>query len=157
MIEQIVLTADQAADEIVRLINSSPWTPSKTQIADVLLKCGWHDASDENGELATEIRAAIARKDAAIAACGNLHAGPALDKAEVLASKCCDELRALVGRLPSPPRGFADIAVMAEIAFHYANHDVNGRLEELDDDDWFHASAARLIEAVLQLAEARHA
>jgi hypothetical protein len=46
---------------------------------------------------------------------------------------------------------------MAEIAFHYADHEVNGCMEELDDDDKFISSSARLIEAVLHFAEARHA
>jgi hypothetical protein len=157
MSEHPISPTDYAAQAIVRLINSSPRTPSRTQIANVLLKCGWHDASDESAELATEVRAAMARADAATAACGNLHAGPAFDKAEALAIKRSDELRALVARLPSPPRTFGDIALMAEIACHYADRDANGRMEDLDDDDGFHASAARLIEAILQFAEARHA
>ena len=59
--------------------------------------------------------------------------------------------------MPNPPRTFADIALMAEIAFHYADHEVNGCMEELDDDDKFISSSARLIEAVLHFAEARHA
>jgi hypothetical protein len=102
--------------------------------------------------LAAEIRAAMAREDAAIAAYGKLLPGPECDRAEAIVEKCDRELRALIAQLPSPPRAFGDLALMAEIAFHYADHDVNGRMEELDDDDVFHASAARLIEAVLQFA-----
>ena len=150
------LIAFQAADAIVHLINSSPRTPSKTQIADVLLNCGWCDATAQNGELAAEIRLAMAREDAAIAACGNL-LGPAFDRAAALASKRSDELRTLVARLPSPPRTLRDIALLAEIAFHHADRDRSGRMLELVSDDGFRASAARLIQAVLQFVEARHA
>ena len=113
--------------------------------------------SHENAELATEIRAAMARKTAAETACGKLHAGPEFDRAGALAHKRCDELRALVARLPNPPRTFGDLALMAEIAFHHAVRDANGRMHALDDDDMFNLSAARLIEAVLQLGEVRHA
>ena len=157
MIEQTAFTADQAAEEIVRLINSSPRTPSRAQIADVLLKCGWHGASDENAELATEIRAAMAQKTAADTACGKLHAGPEFDRAEALVNKRCDKLRALVARLPSPLRTLGDLPLMAEIAAHHAVRDANGRMHALDYGDMFDLSAAHLIQAVLQLAEVRHA
>jgi hypothetical protein len=151
MSEHPITPADHAAQAIVDLINASPRTPSKTQIADVLLKSSW-GTGDENAELAAEIRAAMSRETAAIAACGKLHAGPAFDGAEAFANKCADELRALEVRMPSPPQSFADIALRAEIALHCADRDVNGRMNELDHEDIFHASAARLIEAVLQFA-----
>jgi hypothetical protein len=153
-----------AAAEFHTLINSKPQSPTKDELATIIAKAALPapDASvprlrAEWEALAAEIRAAMAQEDAAIAACGDLDAGPAFDKADALVDKCRDELRALVARLPNPPRTFADIALMAEIAFHYADHEVSGCMEELDDDDKFISSSARLIEAVLQFAEARHA
>jgi len=166
MMEQIAPTPDQVAQAIIDLINSQPRSPTKDELAAIIgkvtlpapgasvpmLRAEW-DA------LAAEIRAAMARKTAAETACGKLHAGPEFDRAEALAHKRCDELRALVDRLPSPPRTFGDLAFMAEIAAHYAVRHANGRMHalELDNGDMFDLSAARLIEAVLQLAEARHA
>ena len=54
--------------------------------------------------------------------------------------------------IPNPARTFADIALGAEIALHCADRDPNGSMKELDED-MFHASAARLIAAVLQFVE----
>jgi len=142
-----------AAADIHTLINSMPRSPTKDELAGIIAKVAL-PASDasvpklraERDALAAEIRAALSRENAAVAACGEL-LGPAFDRAEALLEKCSEELRALASQIPSPPRTFDDLALMAEVAFHYADHDVDGRMEELDDDDLFHASAARLIEA----------
>jgi len=147
-----------AAADIHTLINSMPRSPTKDELAGIIAKVALR-ASDasvpklraERDALAAEIRAALSPENAAVAACGEL-LGPAFDRAEALLEKCSEELRALASQIPSPPRTFDDLALMAEVAFHYADHDVDGRMEELDDDDLFHASAARLIEAVLEFA-----
>lgn len=157
-------SAEQISRAVLDLVNSRPRTPSLSEltalIADHMEGLGqpaYAEAPTDfsNSALATEIREAMARSDAATAACGNLLAGPAFDKAAALSEKRCDELRALVARVPSPPRTFGDIALMAEIARHYADRDRNGRMEDLDDYDGFHSSAARLIQAVLQLGHGK--
>jgi hypothetical protein len=61
----------------------------------------------------------------------------------------------LAMRIPSPPRRFEDLALLAEVALHYADCIGERRMKELDDDDVFVSSAARLIEAVLQFAKVR--
>jgi hypothetical protein len=48
---------------------------------------------------------------------------------------------------------FEDLALLAEVVFHYSTHNLNERMEEPDDNDVFLSAAARLIEAVRQFPE----
>ena len=82
-----------AAAEIHTLINSKPQTPTKDELVGIIAKVALQMPDThvptlraEWDELAAEIRAAMSREDAAIAACGKL-LGPAFDRAEALPAR----------------------------------------------------------------------
>jgi hypothetical protein len=68
--------------------------------------------------LAAELRAAMAAERAAAEIAAAAEVGPDDDAAEATRMQRHAEARALVGRLPSPPRTFGDIALLAEYAAH---------------------------------------
>jgi hypothetical protein len=142
-------SAEQAADAILALINSRPRNPTSAEIAAVIRQFSPQDAAEET-PLAAQIRAAMAAKEAADEACAKPLDGPAFDEAEALCDQRRAELLVLARRIPSPPHTLEHVALLAELAFHFAVRDRNGRMEELEDDDMFMLFSARLIEAVLQ-------
>ena len=62
----------------------------------------------------------------------------------------------LRSRIPpiSASIGFEDLALLAEVAFNYAEHDLNGRMAELDAYDVFLFSTVQLTKTVLQFRSA---
>jgi len=147
--------AAQAAQAIVDLINSRPQSPAAAEIAAIIEQCTDGGQVLETSPLPQQLRAAMAAETAAGTACYELPDGPALDSAVALYDRCHAEVLALARQIPSPPRRFEDLALLAEVAFHYADCIGEGQMKELDDDDVFMSSAARLIEAVLQFARVR--
>src|SRR5262245_303678 len=141
---------DLIAKAIVDLNNSKPRNPTQAEIAATIepLLC-LESPALETSPLAAQVRAALAAETAAREACAKLPNGSAFDEAQALCDQRHAEVVELVSRIPSPPRRIEDLVLLAEVAFHYAERDRNGRMTELDGT-LADSAAARLIEAVLR-------
>jgi hypothetical protein len=145
MIGQITITADQAADKIVRLINASPWTPSKSQIADALLKSGWHATEPAPSPEHLAYRKIVAE----IERCNgpdlpdNEETDAALSRLQEQACELETEIWA------KPAKTLADLLLRAEIAL--CNE--NGVMSSLEDPGAYYddRANAQLIRAVLDV------
>src|SRR5215510_7477116 len=122
---------DLIAKAIVDLNNSKPRNPTQAEIAATIepLLCLEGPAS-ETSPLAAQLRAALAAETAAREACTKLPDGPAFDEASDLIEQRHAEVVELVSRIPSPPGRPEDLTLLAEVAFHYAERDRNGRMRE---------------------------
>jgi len=143
-------TAEHAADAIIALINSRAQSPTKDELVAIILDNFGAGVSPRSGtaslppnNLVTRIREALARAEEAY---------------RPLASSDCDEkavdralvdLDAVEAQLSNPPRSDVDVLSRALIAFFWTNKE-DGQMRELDSDDRYERSAARLIECVLQ-------
>jgi hypothetical protein len=160
MSQHPITPADHAAQAIVDLINVSPRSPTKQEIAAIISKisspCPHSIAEPGHTELGRKIREAIARVDEAQRLCfsfddDNEAANHQRDEREA-------ELSALEAQIPNPPRSFWDIVARAQIAYLGADKECDDeRIMVAHSDDCFEGPAVRFIEAVLQFAEVRHA
>jgi hypothetical protein len=159
MAEQRITPAiEQAAQAVVDLINNKPQSPTLAEVMEIL----WQSAigkvslargpAPEETSLPAQVRSAMAAESTASRGCVEREDDRASDGAEVVYQRRLTELLVLISRIPNQPRTFEDIVLLAEVAFHFAECDDNGRMAEIDDDDVFLSAAARVVQAVLDFA-----
>jgi hypothetical protein len=144
-----------AAAQIVALINSSPRSPRQEEIEAILTRIGPTAPTDAPpvGELRLRLHNAEAGYDEALAVAAKTM-GPEFKAAEAQQVAWGEEIAALEKEIPSPPRRYEDLVARAEVARHGGDV-IDGKLMEAEnDEDVFLGPAARLVEAVLQLGGA---
>jgi hypothetical protein len=144
----------EAAAQIVALINSRPLSPRPDEIEAIIARAG-----SANVVPASPLSPRI-RELTALIFDGFERSGPlpprgaeaAAVEAEI--DRWQNELESLEDQIPSPPRSFGDLVAWAEIARCGADLRPDGTMGECEEGDIFQRPAARLVEAVLQHSEA---
>ena len=150
------LTAEQAAAAIVNLINSQPHSPRQADIAAIVARAVADPMkpmpvpAQSVSPLVLKIRAAIGLADAAEQADCEVASHDIEDEARstALVEQRNAELYELVAQFPDPPCSPEHGLIRAEVAYHFADKDAEGRLI-FNDDDCTAGPAARLIKAIL--------
>ncbi len=141
----------QAAAEIVALINSRSQSPWPHEIEAIIAKAIAPDRQPST--LLPKVREAVARLNEGFQFLGPQHPGSEEeDAAEAEVSRRQAALEELEKQDPNPPHSYGDLVALAEIARAGAEVRCDGRMAELDQRDVFQRPAARLVEAVLQFA-----
>ena len=141
----------QAAAEIVALINSRSQSPWPHEIEAIIAKAIAPDRQPST--LLPKVREAVARLNEGFQFLGPQHPGSEEeDAAEAEVSRRQAALEELEKQVPNPPHSYGDLVALAEIARAGAEVRCDGRMAELDQRDVFQRPAARLVEAVLQFA-----
>jgi hypothetical protein len=147
----VSVSITDAAAEIVRLINSSPRSPTQAEIEAILDKAVPSVAPPAT-PLVAQIRETAERLHEAFNVLGKVQpsdrAGEEAAQAKI--DELQDRLEELGEQIPDPPKAVADLVAWAEIAHAGADVRRDGTMAEATSGDVFDRPAARLIEAVLQ-------
>lgn len=154
------LTADQATDAIVSLINSRPHSPCRCEIADIVARVvSASFATDEVSDGGSEIHGVAKEIQAAVAEFEKIRNNdPVRDALESRLHALWAQLERLAARLPMVPSTWADLLTIGEVAYCWVDKKADGRLYHLADDDpspddyWAH----RLIFAVAAMGGRLH-
>jgi hypothetical protein len=147
------IPVQEAAAEIVRLINASPRSPRQEEIEAILAKAVPSGTAPAT-PLLTKIRKTAARLDEAFDALGKVKPGDPVEAgAQARIDQLEGDLEDLEGQIPNPSQSLADLLAWAEIARAGADIRKDGTMAETTERDVFTRPAARLIEAVLQFAK----
>jgi hypothetical protein len=145
------ITPQEAAAQIVALINSSPRSPRQEEIEAIIARAEPSSVVPTT-PLLIKIRETVARLGDAFDAYGKLTPKhPAEDAVQARIDQFESELENLEHQIPSPPQSFADLVAWAEIAHAGAGIYADERIDAAQADDVFERPAARLMEAVLQM------
>jgi hypothetical protein len=146
------LSIEQAAIDILALINRTPAPPSVDEIKTILEEMAW--VPDANcSTVLGEVRRVAACLHESYEVAGKLHPGAEFDAANAEIDRWRAALEDLENQVPNLPGSYGDLMVLAEIARFGADVGENGRTADLVADDMFVRPAARLIEAVLQFGQ----
>jgi hypothetical protein len=152
---------EQAAKNIVALINKRPRSPTEAEIIRAI-SSGLHSSAPSSASAAAdqsirEIVRAITESEVRLA---TLSEGTlAHDREEALIDGLWEELETLGGQLPIRPQSFADLLTIAEVAYFWTDKEPDGAICSLNKDadcpreHW----AARLIFAAMSLGGRIHA
>ena len=145
-------SVQEAAAQIVALINSRPHSPRADEIEAIIARAGSVSAANvvPASPLSPRIRELTALIFDGFKRQGPLLPGPEADAVQAQIDQWQDELEELEDQIPSPPRSFADLIAWAEIARCGADLRPDGTMGEFEEDDVFQRPAARLVQAVLQ-------
>jgi hypothetical protein len=141
----------QAAAQIVALINSSPRSPRPEEIEGIIAKAMGAATATES-PLAASVRTAIDRLNKEEIEWGRATASDQ-DAADAALRRAQAELEDLVAQIPNPPTTLEHVILRADIALQGADKAPHGDGEQLalmEDGDCFERPAVRLIQAVLQ-------
>ena len=140
------------AAAIMQLINSKPTSPTQAEIEAVLARAVSPPAPATSPLLA-QIRDTARRLEEAFDVYGKIKPNDTEEPAaQAKIDQIENELEAMEGQIPSPPQTFTDLLAWAEIARAGADIRKDGTIAETSERDVFQRPAARLVEAVLQMA-----
>jgi hypothetical protein len=149
--------AQQAAAEVLALINGKPQTPTQGEIESIIARA-WLSPAQRTSEpqLAIDIWDKIGELRAAYERLGPIDEDHAFRAVEAEIKALIGDLNALEAQIPNPPRSFADVAMRAEIALYWtAEETIDALKASQASKEQDQVRMGRLIEAVLQLAGAR--
>jgi hypothetical protein len=135
-----------AAAEIVALINASPRTPRVDEIAAIIARAA-APAPAADSPLLARAQEIYARLKSTATLNGR--------EADAVIDKAFEDLQALEAEIPRPPRSFADLVALAQVAFAAGEVQEDGTLAETANGDIFEGPAARLVEDVLRFARSQ--
>jgi hypothetical protein len=138
-------TANQAAAEIVALINARPRSPSQQEVADIIARHVGSDAPEIHGTTTVHAEIHALLRDL-VQADRRFSAMPDKERtdgdADAVFLPMFDRLEELQSQLARPPRSLADCVAFAEIAHHWRKIDPN-------DEEIFLRAAQPLAEGIV--------
>jgi hypothetical protein len=160
-VSQSLSGIEQAAKNIVALINERPRSPTEAEIARAISSGLYSSApSSAHAEINLSIRQIVhAITESEIRLVALSEGTPAYSRQEAFIDGLWEKLDTLGSKLPTTPQSFEDLLTIAEVAYYWADKEPDGAICSLNKDadcpreHW----AARLIFAVMSLGGRIHA
>ena len=155
--DHLPLTVEQAATAMQQLINASPRSPTKAEIAAIMARVAPVAAAPTVPDRVQRIRDAIAKikadEDVLFGGTCPEDDDPRRVEYQNRVDAGKDVLDALARQVPMRPREFSDVLSIAEVANYWADRELDGAMSHLQREDAypFDHFATRLVVAVMAL------
>jgi hypothetical protein len=153
------LTIQQAAAEIVQLINMRPTSPRQDEIEAIVARASGPALPATLSEVQTQLREAIQEYVATEKVLDEANRARLDEKdpqqhraIQVRFEVALDRVGELADQLPAPARSITDVVLLAGVVYCHDDKNDDGSLRNLDHDCPDERARARLVEAVLEYA-----